>query len=138
MGASSDVANRLTDEVFMGGDFSNFDDLVDDSYVDHDPMPGIADDKKGLRDTAEMVVATFDNRKMTMHELVEMNDGRLVENWIMAGTHVGEAMGIPPSNQDVTVRGMEIWRVENGKLAEHWGVVDISDVLEKAGLIPPS
>jgi predicted SnoaL-like aldol condensation-catalyzing enzyme len=138
MGASSDVANRLTDEVFMDGDFSNFDDLVDDSYVDHDPMPGIADDKKGLRDTAEMVVATFDNRKMTMHELVEMNDGRLVENWIMAGTHVGEAMGIPPSNQDVTVRGMEIWRVENGKLAEHWGVVDISDVLEKAGLIPPS
>ena len=136
MGADSDVVNRITD-VFVGGDFSNFDDLVDDGYVDHDPMPGMADDKKGLRDMAEMVVATFGNRKMTMHELVEMSDGRLVENWIMAGKHVSEAMGIPPSNQDITVRGMEIWRVKNGKVAEHWGVVDISDVLEKAGLIPP-
>ena len=29
-------------------------------------------------------------------------------------------------------------RVANGKIAEHWGVVDISDVLEKAGLVPPS
>lgn len=137
MGASSDVVNRIT-EVFVGGDFSDFDDLVDDGYVDHDPMPGIADDKKGLRDMAEMVVATFSNRKMTMHELVEMSDGRLVENWIMSGTHIGEAMGIPPSNQDVSVRGMEIWRVADGKVAEHWGVVDIGDVLEKAGLIPPS
>ena len=56
----------------------------------------------------------------------------------MTGKHVGEAMGIPPSNQDVSIRGMEIWRVANGKVAEHWGVVDIGDVLEKAGLIPPS
>ena len=136
MGADSDAINRLTNEVFLGGDFSKFDDLVDDSYTDHDPMPGIADDKKGLRDTAQMVVATFDNRKMAMHELVETSDGRLVENWIMTGKHVGEAMGIPASNKDISVRGMELWKVANGKIVEHWGVVDIGDVLEKAGVIP--
>jgi len=137
MGAGSDTINRLTNEVFLAGDFSKFDDLVDDRYTDHDPMPGMADDKKGLRDTAEMVVATFDNRKMAMHELVETSDGRLVENWIMTGTHVGEAMGIPVSNQDISVRGMELWKVADGKVVEHWGVIDIGDVLEKAGLIPP-
>jgi steroid delta-isomerase-like uncharacterized protein len=137
MGADKDAINRLTNEVFLGGDFSKFDDLVDDGYTDHDPMPGMADDKKGLRDVAEMVVATFDNRKMAMHELVETSDGRLVENWIMTGKHVGEAMGIPASNKDISVRGMELWKVANGKVAEHWGVVDLSDVLEKAGLIPP-
>jgi predicted ester cyclase len=54
----------------------------------------------------------------------------------MTGTHTGEAMGIPPSNQEVQVRGMELWRVANGKIAEHWGVVDISDVLQKAGVMP--
>jgi predicted ester cyclase len=123
--------------VFLGGDFSDFDDIVDDGYVDHDPMPGMADDKKGLRDMAEMVSSTFANGKMTMHELVETSDGRIVENWIMTGKHVGDAMGIPASNQDIRVRGMELWRVANGKVAEHWGVVDISDVLEKAGLVPP-
>ena len=136
MGADKDVINRLTNEVFLGGDFSSFDDIADDGYVDHDPMPGVADDKKGLRDMAEMVVATFDNRKMVMHELVETSDGRLVENWIMTGKHVGDAMGIPASNQDISVRGMELWKVANGKVVEHWGVVDISDVLEKAGVIP--
>ena len=138
MGADSDVVNRLTNEVYLGGDLSHWDELIDDDFVDHDPMPGMADDKKGQRDVAEMVIATFSNRKMAMHDLVETNDGRVVENWRMNGTHTGEAMGIPPSNQDISVRGMEIWRVADGKIVEHWGVVDISDVLEKAGLVPPS
>jgi predicted ester cyclase len=71
-----------------------------------------------------------------MQDLAETADGRVVENWIMTGTHTGEAMGIPPSNQEVRVRGMELWRVANGKIAEHWGVVDISDVLQKAGVMP--
>jgi predicted ester cyclase len=138
MGADSDVINRLTNEVYLGGDFSAWDDLIDDGFVDHDPMPGMADDKKGQRDVAEMVIAAFSSRKMGMHDLAETNDGRVVENWRMDAKHTGEAMGIPPSNQDVSVRGMEIWRVANGKVVEHWGVVDISDVLEKAGLVPPS
>jgi predicted ester cyclase len=138
MGADSDVITRLANEVFMGGDFSGWDDLIDDGFVDHDPMPGMADDKKGQRDVAEMVVSAFSNRKMSMHDVAETGDGRVVENWRMEGTHTGEAMGIPPSNKDISVRGMELWRVANGKVVEHWGVVDISDVLEKAGLIPPS
>jgi predicted ester cyclase len=87
---------------------------------------------------AEMVIAAFSCRKMQMDEIVETTDGRVVENWIMAANHAGEAMGIPPSGKDITVRGMELWRVADGKVVEHWGVIDISDVLEKAGLAPPA
>jgi steroid delta-isomerase-like uncharacterized protein len=136
MGADSDVVRRLTDEVFVDGDLSHWDDLVDDSFVDHDPMPGMSDDKKGQRQLAEMVLAAFSDRTMSMHDLAETADGRVVENWIMDATHSGDAMGIPPSNQEMRVRGMELWRVANGKITEHWGVVDISDVLRKAGVIP--
>ena len=138
MGADSDVIRRLTNEVFLAGDLSKCDELVGDGFVDHDPMPGMPDDQKGLRQVAEMVVGAFTDRKMSMHDVAETGDGRVVENWRMEGKHVGDAMGIPPSNQDISVRGMELWRVADGKVVEHWGVVDISDVLEKAGLIPPS
>jgi len=138
MGADSDVIRRIANEVFLAGDLAKCDELIDDSFVDHDPMPGLPDDAKGARQLAEMVVNTFTDRKMSMHDVAETSDGRVVENWIMEGTHTGEAMGIPPSNQGIRVRGMELWRVANGKVVEHWGVIDISDVLEKAGLIPPS
>ena len=73
-------------------------------------MPGMSDDKKGQRQLAEMVLAAFSDRTMSMHDMAETADGRVVENWIMDATHSGDAMGIPPSNQDVRVRGMELWR----------------------------
>ena len=55
---------------------------------------------------------------------------------MFTGKHTGEAMGIPPSGQAITIRGIEIWRVADGKIAERWGVVDVSDVLQKAGVLP--
>jgi predicted ester cyclase len=134
--ADSDVIRRLTNEVFINGDLSHWDDLVDDTFVDHDPMPGVPNDKKGQRQVAEMVLTAFSDRKMAMDEMVDTTDGRVVENWIMAGQHTGDMMGIPPSNEEVRVRGIELWRVANGKVVEHWGVVDIGDMLEKAGLTP--
>ena len=136
MGADSEVVGRLTNEVFVEGDFSHWDDLVDDSFVDHDPMPGLPNDKKGQQQTAEAVIAAFSNRGFETDEKIETTDGRVVQNWLFVGTHSGEMMGIPPSNKKIQVRGIEIWRCANGKITEHWGVVDISDVLEKAGLVP--
>ncbi len=136
MGAASDVIGRLTDEVFVGGDFSHWDDLVDDSFVDHDPLPGMANDKKGQRETAEAVNAAFSDRGFDLDEKIETTDGRVVQNWLFVGTHSGEMMGIPPSGKKIQVRGIEIWRCTDGKIVERWGVVDISDVLEQAGVIP--
>jgi predicted ester cyclase len=50
----------------------------------------------------------------------------------MIGTHTGEAFGLPPSGQSVRIRGVEIWRCDNGKIVEHWGSIDMSDLFEKA------
>jgi len=136
MGADSDVVRRFTQEVFIDGDFSHWDDLIGDDFVDHDPMPGMPNDKKGQRQTAEAVVAAFSARNAENDELIETTDGRVVENWLFAGKHTGEMMGIPPSGKDIHVRGIEIWRCADGRIVEHWGVVDISDVLEKAGMVP--
>jgi steroid delta-isomerase-like uncharacterized protein len=132
MGADADVVRRLTDEVFIGGNFDTWDDLVADDFVDHDPMAGLPPTKEGQRQIAEMVVATFDDRKIDA-EYLESPDGRIVENWVFTSRHTGDAMGIPPSGEEVQIRGIEIWRVTDGKINERWGVVDISDVLEQAG-----
>ncbi len=50
----------------------------------------------------------------------------------MIATHTGEAFGVPASGQAVRVRGVELWRCSDGKIGEHWGAVDMSDVFEKA------
>jgi steroid delta-isomerase-like uncharacterized protein len=134
MGTDAAVIRRLTDEVFVDGDFTNFDDLVADDFVDHDPMPGLPPTKAGQRQIAEMVVGAFSDRKAAADDYVDTTDGRVVESWLFTARHTGEAMGIPPSGQEVQIRGIEIWRCADGRIVEHWGVVDIGDVIEKAGI----
>jgi steroid delta-isomerase-like uncharacterized protein len=136
MGADEALIHRLTDEVFIGGNVDAIDELLADDFVSHDPPPELPPTRDGAKQLAAIVVAGFSNRKMDFDEFIETTDGRLVENWAMSATHTGEAFGLPPSKQDVVVRGMEIWRCENGKIAEHWAVVDMADVFMKAG--PPA
>jgi steroid delta-isomerase-like uncharacterized protein len=135
MSADSDMIRRLTDGVFLEGNLDLIDELVADDFVDHDPPPEMPGTKEGMRQVAAMVTSAFSNRKAEFDDFVETTDGRVVENWLMTGTHTGEAFGLPPSGQDIGVRGLEIWRCAGGKIVEHWGVVDMSDVFMKAG--PP-
>ena len=132
MAGDSDIIKRVTNEVFLSGNLAPIDELIADDYLDHDPPPGIPGDKAGFRALAELVVGAFSERRIEFDDYADLADGRVVENWAMTGTHTGEAFGLPPSGQSATVRGMEIFRCEGGKLVEHWGVVDMSDLAQKA------
>jgi steroid delta-isomerase-like uncharacterized protein len=133
MGTNADIVRRLTDEAFVGGNFDNWDEIIAGDLVDNDPMQGLPPTSEGFKTIAQMVAATFEDRKIES-EYLEAPDGRIVENWVFTGRHTGEGMGIPPSGEPIQIRGIEIWRIADGKIAERWGVIDVSDVLAKAGL----
>ena len=132
MGTDADIVRRLNDEAFIGGNLGAFDDLMAESFVSHDPPPGVPGTREGFRALAGMVVGAFSDRKMEFDEYVDTADGRVVESWAMIGTHTGEVFGLPASGQIVRVRGIELWRCSEGKAVEHWGAVDMSDLFEKA------
>ena len=132
MGADADLIRRLTEEGFLKGDAGIVDELLADDFVTHDPPPGVSGDKEGQRQIIAMISAAFSDMQMEFDEMIDTADGRVVENWAMSGVHSGEAFGVPPSNQRVRVRGVEIWRCADGRIAEHWGAVDMSDFFEKA------
>ncbi len=53
----------------------------------------------------------------------------------MTGTHaIGEWLGLPPTNKELTLRVMDIWRREGGLLKENWVAIDIIDMLMQMGL----
>ena len=128
----SDIIKRLNDEVFIGGNLDAYDDLIDDSYVTHDPPPGFSGDKAGFRQAVEMILGAMSDRKLERDDFAETTDGRVVEDWEMSAMHTGEAFGLPASNQRIKIRGTEIHRCANGKLVENWGTVDMTDLIEKA------
>jgi predicted ester cyclase len=48
-----------------------------------------------------------------------------------SGTHLGEFLGLPPTGRRVTIRVMDFVRYEDGKIAEHWNVVDIAGLMQQ-------
>ena len=133
MGADADLIRRLTEDGFLKGDVGVVDELIADDYVDHDPPPGFAGDKDGQLELVRLISSAFSDVRLELHELIDTADGRVVENWAMSGVHSGDAFGLPASGQRSRVRGVDIFRCENGKIVEHWGAVDMSDLFEKAG-----
>jgi steroid delta-isomerase-like uncharacterized protein len=132
MGADADLVRRLTEEGFLKGNPGIVDELLADDFVSHDPPPGVSGDKEGQRQIIALVSSAFSDMRMEFDEMIDTADGRVVENWAMSGVHSGEAFGVPPSNQRVRVRGVEIWRCADGRIAENWAAVDMSDFFEKA------
>ena len=73
--------------------------------------------------------------RFTIEDVIQDGD-KLVVRWTNSGTHVGEFLGIPPTNKSFSVAGIDIYRLEGGRLAEHWHVIDQLSMLQQLGLIP--
>jgi steroid delta-isomerase-like uncharacterized protein len=128
--ANITAVRRLTQEGFVGGEIDVVDEVVADECIDHDPMPGQGQGREGQRHTCQMVVNGLSNRSTLRDEFLAVGD-TVIENWVFQGTHTGEFLGVPATGKQLQVRGIEIWRLANGKIVERWGVVDAAGVMEQ-------
>ncbi len=61
---------------------------------------------------------------------------KVVSRGSWTGTHTGPLGNIPPTGKKVMVSGIDIIRVANGKIVEHWEATDSLGLLPQLGLIP--
>lgn len=126
---------RLTEEVWENQNFDVIDELVAEDYVLHDPsMPEATHGVENYREMAEMGAGTIDG-PIEIEQLVSKDD-LVVARWTQTGTHEKEMGGIEPSNEEVTITGIEINRFEDGKLAESWQEVNLLNMLMQIGAVP--
>jgi predicted ester cyclase len=45
-------------------------------------------------------------------------------------------MGLPPTGKSITMTGIEIFRIENGKIAELWGEANLLGLMQQLGILP--
>jgi len=65
--------------------------------------------------------------------------GKVVGRYTYRGTHravflPGSPFGVPPTGRVVTIRSIDIWRVANGKIVEHWDELNLLDVAQQLGM----
>jgi predicted ester cyclase len=66
----------------------------------------------------------------------EVHGDKVVVRWRNRATHIGEFLGIPPTGKGFSFQGIKVYRIETGKLAQGWSVVDTLGQLLQLGVIP--
>ncbi len=79
----------------------------------------------GLKGSRE----AFPDWRVTVEDRILASD-KIVARNTWSGTHRGAFLGVAPTGKQITIRTIDIWRVQGGQLAEHWDVIDIG-ALEK-------
>lgn len=132
---TTQTVKSFYENVFQVGDIDAARFMMAEDFLDHAPWPGHPPTREGFQaGTAEMRTA-FPDLAIKPLKMIEEGDKVAVVVRI-SGTHHGEFMGSKATGRAFEVDGVDILRVENGKLCEHWGVIDTSQMLAQLRLSP--
>jgi predicted ester cyclase len=133
--ANKEMVRRLYLEGLRDGNVDVVGELVAPDVVTHNPM--ILDAPSGpdsIRGGIEMLRRSFSDIEVDVLELIAEGD-RVAVFLRLSGMNTGDYRRGGATNKRGSIRAFFVWRVENGRLAENWGVADRFDLLQQLGVI---
>ena len=112
------LARRAIEETMNQRNLAVFNELHSPDYVCHLNSRTIQGPEP-LKQLLSMVLTAFPDLHYTFEDLFGEGD-RVVVRYTSRGTHKGDFMGIPPTGKQVTVTGIDIMHIANGKILEEW------------------
>ena len=106
--------------------------------LNQDKLPATVDKymtDEVLKEHIVMFETVFPGYQLTAKEMVAEGD-RVAVRIEFTGVHDGDLMGIAPTGKPVTIEIAMIYRIENGKIVEHWMLSDLLGVMQQIGVIP--
>ena len=115
------IARRVY-EIISTGDFDRADEIVDREVPDNELRPGDSPAKliDTFKETFSEAREGFPDLTISIEDVMAEGD-RVTARVTMRGTHQGEFQGIAPTGKRVEVRAIDMFRIEEGKIVEHWG-----------------
>lgn len=133
---SKALYRHFVEQVINNGQFDEIPGLYTADYVDHSAPPGVPGGLDGVRGVFGMFRTAFPDVHFVIDDMV--GEGDFVATRVTGqGTQDGPFMGIPPSGRHAVWGSKGIFRVRDGKIAEHWGMPDLVALLGQIGALPP-
>jgi steroid delta-isomerase-like uncharacterized protein len=132
--ANKALVRRFIDEIFLKQNFDSVDELLTEDFTPHtwgDIPPG----RGGLKEAIGRVSQGIADPKMTVDDMIAEDD-RVAVRLTSSATHVGEFMGMPASGKHYTIGEIHIFRIRDGRVAEHWHQADFPGMMRQLGGMP--
>ena len=129
-GASAELVRRFHSELLSSCDPDVADSFFAPEFVSHNNPPGFPPGVDGVKRFFSMFRDAFPDVAVEIDEMVAEGD-RVAVATTFTGTHEGELMGVAPTGRRVSVTGIGIVRVADGKIVEHRGLTDILGLMRQ-------
>ena len=130
--AAKAVVRRNTEEVQGKGNFDLFEELFADDFVDHTIQPNMTPDKAGVRKLYGYMREAFPDFHAEIHW--QLADGDRVTTYkTYYGTHEGQFLGVAPTHRKIHFESVDVMRVQNGRITDHWGVGNLLSLMQQIG-----
>ena len=118
-----------------GGDIAAADALLAPGFSLHVPLPVSGTGIEAINAVIMSCRAAFGGLNVTIEDMIAEGD-KVACRFTARGVHTGEFMGVPPTRKAITMTGIEIFRIENGKIAELWGEANLMGLAQQLGIVP--
>lgn len=136
MAGNRAVVERFVEEVINQGRLEVADEIVALDFVELDPLPGQQQGQEGLKDVIAMMREAFPDIHWAIDETIEEGQ-KVVSRFSWTGTHKGTFLGIPATGKSVSVKGVVIDRVVDGKMTDSRILMDSLGLMYQLGVMPP-
>jgi steroid delta-isomerase-like uncharacterized protein len=130
------IVRRLYEDVWNRRKLEVVSTLFSPSHALRDNnSPGSSVGPEAYRGQVAMYLAAFPDLRIAVEDTVAEKD-KLVTSWTISGTHKGEFLGIRPTNKRVSVEGITIHYLANGKIIDSYVSWDALGLMRQLGAIP--
>jgi len=130
-----DLSNRFIEEVINGRKLSLIDETVAEDFVYIDSTIGTVKGRDSLKEMLTRMFSSFPDLVWTVEQYISEGD-TIVTHYSVTGTQDGEYRSIPAMHKKITVQGVSINKIIDGKLAETRMLRDDLGLMRQLGVIP--
>ena len=130
------IAERYFNEVWNKGHVAILDTLLTKDYINHTPSAPTVPGPDGLKPIVLAIRRAFPDLHFEIKEIISTRDHITIRT-VMTGTHKDTLFGIPPTGKHISVNQINIEKLKDGRIAEHWRVTDELTMMKQLGIVRP-
>ncbi len=130
------IVRRLFTELWNNGNLSVADEVFAPNYAHYDPStPDFGRGPDSEKKRAALYRTAFPDLHLTIEDVIAEGE-TVMTRWSCRGTHKGDLNGIAPTGKHITITGLTVARVSNGKIVEGYVNWDALGLMQQLGVVP--
>ncbi len=128
------IVRKFFEEGPSKGNLNIVNELLSPDFALHVPLPappGI----EGINEVITTCRAAFEHLNVTIEDMIAEGN-KVAVRFTAHGVHKGDFMGLQATGKPITMTGIEVFRIKDGKIAELWGEANLLGLMQQLGIIP--